>query len=106
MKRVLLLLVVAFFVLDQANSQEISIATVNDYTACEGALVDSGLSAADYGPNENHSITWCVEAPETILVSTPSDCGGGEGNNMISFFSICFPKTFNAQINCLSCSMN
>ena len=34
---------------------------------CEGAIVDSGASAADYGANENHSITWCAEDPETIL---------------------------------------
>ena len=67
MKRGLLLSVVAFFALAQVNAQEINIATVNDYTACGGAVVDSGLSAADYGPNENHSITWCAEAPETIL---------------------------------------
>jgi gliding motility-associated-like protein len=51
----------------QAKAQEISIAGTNNYTACEGAVVDSGLSAADYGANENHTITWCPEAPETVL---------------------------------------
>ncbi|MBM72362.1 MAG: hypothetical protein CL847_06225 [Crocinitomicaceae bacterium] len=50
-----------------AFSQEINISTVSDYSSCEGAVVDSGQSAADYGANENHSITWCPEAPETIL---------------------------------------
>ena len=50
-----------------ASSQEVSIASTNNYTACVGALVDSGMSASDYGANENHTITWCPEAPETIL---------------------------------------
>ena len=50
MKRGLLLSVVAFFALAKVKAQEINIATVNDYTACGGAVVDSGLSAADYGP--------------------------------------------------------
>jgi gliding motility-associated-like protein len=51
----------------QADAQEISIAAVNDYSACEGAVVDSGLSAGDYGANENETITWCPVAPETVL---------------------------------------
>ena len=50
-----------------AISQEVNISTVNDYTSCVGAVVDSGQSAADYGANEDHIITWCPEAPETIL---------------------------------------
>ena len=50
-----------------ANAQEVNISTVDDYESCVGALVDSGQSAADYGANENQSITWCPEAPETIL---------------------------------------
>ena len=50
-----------------ASSQEINISTTNNYTSCEFALVDSGQSASDYGANENHSITWCAESPETIL---------------------------------------
>lgn len=58
-----LLILLAF----NTNAQEISIATTNQYEACEGAVVDSGLSEADYGANENHSITWCAVAPETIL---------------------------------------
>jgi gliding motility-associated-like protein len=49
------------------NAQEISIAAYDDYTSCEGAIVDSGLSAADYGANEYQTITWCPEAPETVL---------------------------------------
>ena len=51
----------------QVNAQEISIASSDSYTSCEGALVDSGLSAADYGANENETMTWCPEAPETVL---------------------------------------
>lgn len=49
------------------KAQEISIAAFDTYTSCVGAVVDSGLSAADYGANENQSITWCPEAPETVL---------------------------------------
>ncbi|MEZ7816552.1 MAG: hypothetical protein QMB07_00270, partial [Flavobacteriales bacterium] len=47
------------------TAQEISIAANDSYTSCEGAIVDSGLSAADYGANENQTMTWCPEAPET-----------------------------------------
>ena len=49
------------------SAQEISISSTDFYTSCLGAVVDSGLSAADYGANENETITWCPEAPETIL---------------------------------------
>ena len=49
------------------TAQEISIAANDSYTSCLGAVVDSGLSAADYGANENETITWCPEAPETVL---------------------------------------
>lgn len=36
-------------------------------TACGGFLVDSGLSASDYGNNENFTMTLCPEAPETVI---------------------------------------
>ncbi|MFM1932351.1 MAG: hypothetical protein RL226_1654 [Bacteroidota bacterium] len=49
-----------------AHAQETSIAGA-DYTGCTGFLVDAGLSASDYGPNENHTITICAEAPETVI---------------------------------------
>ena len=45
----------------QITAQEISIASSDSYTSCEGAIVDSGLSAADYGANENQTMTWCRE---------------------------------------------
>ncbi len=67
MKRIFGLLFTFSIVGFTAVAQEVNISTVNDYTSCEGAVVDSGQSAADYGANENHSITWCAEAPETIL---------------------------------------
>ena len=51
----------------QVTAQEISIASSDSYTSCEGAIVDSGLSAEDYGANENQTMTWCPEAPETVL---------------------------------------
>jgi hypothetical protein len=65
-KSIFLLAVSALFVIS-SQAQEISIASTDSYTACEGAIVDSGLSAGDYGANENQTITWCPEAPETVL---------------------------------------
>jgi len=47
-------------------AQEISIAT-GSYTGCAGFLVDTGLSASNYGNNENHTFTVCPEAPETVI---------------------------------------
>ncbi|HIO58939.1 MAG TPA: PKD domain-containing protein, partial [Flavobacteriales bacterium] len=67
MKKSLIFLTICTLVIFTASSQEISIASTNSYTSCEGAVVDSGLSAADYGANENQTITWCPEAPETVL---------------------------------------
>ncbi len=64
MKKSFLLLCV-FVLTASFSAQEISITSTDSYTACEGAVVDSGLSAADYGANENETITWCPEAPET-----------------------------------------
>ena len=65
-KSILLLAFYSLFTIS-SQAQEISIAATNNYTACEGAVVDSGLSASDYGANENQTITWCPEAPETVL---------------------------------------
>lgn len=47
-------------------SQETPISAGGTLTDCTGYLVDSGLSASDYGPNENFTITVCPEAPETV----------------------------------------
>ena len=66
-KLLFVLLLVASTAFIQVNAQEISIASSDSYTSCEGAIVDSGLSAADYGANENETMTWCPEAPETVL---------------------------------------
>lgn len=49
-----------------ALGQEIPISNT-DLTTCQGFLVDTGLSAGDYGPNENITMTICPEAPETII---------------------------------------
>lgn len=48
------------------QAQETSVAA-GSFTGCGGFLVDSGLSAADYGANENHTITICAEAPEEVI---------------------------------------
>ena len=62
---------IAFFaatVLLSATSfaQEIAISNTTLET-CQGFLVDTGLSAGDYGPNEDITMTVCPEAPETII---------------------------------------
>jgi subtilisin-like proprotein convertase family protein len=66
-KLLFVLLLTASTAFVQVTAQEISIAANDSYTSCLGAVVDSGLSAADYGANENETITWCPEAPETVL---------------------------------------
>ena len=48
------------------NAQEIGISNTTIET-CEGFVVDTGLSAADYGANEDFVMTICPEAPETIV---------------------------------------
>ncbi|MFT5980900.1 MAG: PKD repeat protein, partial [Flavobacteriales bacterium] len=63
MKKILFLLAFMPFAL---QAQETSVAA-GSYTGCGGFLVDSGLSAADYGANENHTITICAEAPEEVI---------------------------------------
>ncbi len=63
MKKILFLLAFMPFAL---QAQETSIAA-GSFTGCGGFLVDSGLSAADYGANENYTITVCAEAPEEVI---------------------------------------
>ena len=47
-------------------AQEIAISNTTLET-CQGFLVDTGLSAGDYSPNEDITMTVCPEAPETII---------------------------------------
>ena len=63
MKKILFLLAFMPFAM---QAQETSVAA-GSFTGCGGFLVDSGLSAADYGANENHTITICAEAPEEVI---------------------------------------
>ena len=63
-KLITLSLSVLFFSVVQAQENPISNSTL---TTCGGFLVDTGLSAGDYGNNENFTMTVCAEAPETIL---------------------------------------
>ena len=67
MKKYILLFSIFSFAHASINAQEISITSADIYTSCAGVMVDSGLSAADYGANEDQIITWCPEAPETVL---------------------------------------
>lgn len=48
------------------NAQETGISNTT-LTTCGGFLVDTGMSASDYGPNEDITMTICPEAPETVL---------------------------------------
>jgi len=63
-KLITLSLSVLFFSVVQAQENPISNSTL---TTCGGFLVDTGLSAGDYGNNENFTMTVCAEAPETII---------------------------------------
>ena len=67
MKKYILLFSIFSFAHASINAQEISITSTDIYTSCAGVMVDSGLSAADYSANEDQIITWCPEAPETVL---------------------------------------
>lgn len=68
MNRLLNLLFISLFLFATFSiySQEVSIGS-GDITSCTGFLVDTGLSAGDYSPNEDITITVCPEASETIL---------------------------------------
>jgi gliding motility-associated-like protein len=75
----MLCLVCFLFICNSIRSQENSIANGN-ITACGGFLVDSGLSAGDYGDNEDYTATICAATPETIvnLYWSVSDLGNGD----------------------------
>jgi subtilisin-like proprotein convertase family protein len=73
-----LLCLVASF---QGIAQETPISNGNLET-CQGFLVDTGLSAGDYGPNEDITMTICPEAPETIITLYFALAALGEGDLM------------------------
>ena len=81
MKRLLFLLFALPMV---ASAQEVLISG-NDYTGCIGFLVDSGASAADYGANENHTITICAQDPETVINLYWNICSLGAGDQLSIF---------------------
>ncbi|MBI1268092.1 MAG: T9SS type B sorting domain-containing protein [Cryomorphaceae bacterium] len=62
-------------------AQEMSVAGP-DITACVGFLVDSGMTAGDYTANENHTITICAEAPETVINLYFNLCDLGDGDQI------------------------
>ena len=66
MNRLIALLAAVLCCHAAAYAQEIAISNTTLET-CEGFLVDTGLSAGDYGPNEDITMTVCPEAPETII---------------------------------------
>lgn len=80
----LLLLCMVSLASVQLFSQENSIANGN-ITACGGFLVDSGLSASDYGANQNLTATICAQAPETIVNLYWSVCDLGSGDYLEIF---------------------
>ena len=65
----------------QGIAQETPISNGNLET-CQGFLVDTGLSAGDYGPNEDITMTICPEAPETIITLYFALAALGEGDLM------------------------
>ena len=66
MKRLIAFFAMTALVFAGISAQETPISNGTIET-CEGFLVDTGLSAADYGPNEDITMTVCPEAPETII---------------------------------------
>ena len=65
-------------------SQETAISNTTLET-CQGFLVDTGLSAGDYGANEDITMTICPEAPETIITLYFALADLGEGDIMQVF---------------------
>ncbi len=63
----------------QVSAQENAISAGN-VNSCGGFLVDSGLSAADYGNNENFTSTICATAPQTIVNLYWTVCVLGNGD--------------------------
>lgn len=66
MRLINILLLFTLLTTSNLLAQEISIAS-GDFTSCSGFIVDSGLSASNYGANENYSMTVCPEASETVV---------------------------------------
>jgi gliding motility-associated-like protein len=68
MKKQLFLLLALFFVSFYTIAQEVAVGA-GDQTGCEFFLVDNGLSASDYGPNENSEMTICHDGSDQPLVN-------------------------------------
>lgn len=80
MKQVGILLATAgLLIAGSASAQETAISNTT-LTTCGGFLVDTGLSASDYGPNEDITMTICPEAPETVLTLYFALAALGEGD--------------------------
>ncbi len=62
------------------HGQEIPISS-STLTTCEGFLVDTGLSASDYSPNENFTMVICAET-DTIVNLHFNFFGLGTGDNL------------------------
>lgn len=78
----LALLLSSVYTFSKAQEIPISNSTLN---TCEGFLVDTGLSAGDYGPNEDITMTICPEAPETIVTLYFALANLGSGDIMQVF---------------------
>ncbi len=46
---------------------EVPINSTDNYTGCGATLLDTGANPAEYGANENETITICPEDPETVI---------------------------------------
>ena len=82
--RITFLALLFLFTSSSTKSQEIPISN-SELNTCEGFLVDTGLSAGDYGPNEDITMTICPEAPETIVTLYFALANLGSGDIMQVF---------------------
>lgn len=81
MKKILSIIACLFLVQFGMTAQEIAISNTT-IDLCGGFLVDTGFSAADYGNNENITMTICPEDPDTVLNLYFNFFGVGVGDTL------------------------
>jgi gliding motility-associated-like protein len=81
MKKILSIFACLFLIQFGSVAQEIAI-TNGTQDLCGGFIVDTGLSASDYGNNENITMTICPEDPDTVLNLYFNFFGVGGGDTL------------------------